>query len=330
MNRFILTVLCSLAIGLFNSALCHEVRPAYLEINQTDSINYTIIWKMPVTAGRTIQIRPILPDGFTMTLMKEKVNANSMSQIFSGTYSSSLVGQTIQIENLERTLIDVFTKIQLGDGMAYTFLVQANKPYCIIPKTPNQYEVIFSYIRLGTEHILEGYDHLLFVLALLLLISSFSSLLWTVTCFTLAHSITLTLASLNIFSLPSTPVEAVIALSILFLAKEYIDLQNGQSSITAQYPWAISFGFGLLHGFGFAGALQDIGFPQKQLFSALLSFNLGVEIGQILFILICLVLYLIYRRVFKLKSHKTLKTILPYVIGSVASFWLIQRVVSII
>ncbi len=330
MNRFILTVLCSLAIGLFNSALCHEVRPAYLEINQTDSINYTIIWKMPVTAGRTIQIRPILPDGFTMTLVKEKVNANSMSQIFSGSYSSSLVGQTIQIENLERTLIDVFTKIQLEDGLAYTFLVQADKPYCIIPKTPNQYDVIFSYIRLGIEHILEGYDHLLFVLALLLLISSLSSLLWTVTCFTLAHSITLTLASLNIFSLPSAPVEAVIALSILFLAKEYIDFQNGQSSITVRYPWAISFGFGLLHGFGFAGALQDIGFPQKQLFSALLSFNLGVEIGQILFILICLVLYLIYTRVFNLKSHKTLKTILPYVIGSVASFWLIQRVASII
>lgn len=330
MKRFIILILCCLVAGLFNAAFCHEVRPAYLEINQIDSIHYAIIWKTPVTAGRTIQIRPILPEGFTMDLVKQKVTTGSMNQLYQGTYTASIIGQNIYIENLERTLIDVFTKIQLADDLTFTFLIQADKPYCHIPQTPNQYQVINSYIRLGIEHILEGYDHLLFVLALLLLISSLSNLFWTVTCFTLAHSVTLALASLNIFSLPSAPVEAVIALSILFLAKEYIDVQRDKPSMTAKYPWAVSFGFGLLHGFGFAGALQDIGFPQQQLFTALLSFNIGVEIGQILFILICLTLYLIWTKAFKSKGHQQLKTILAYTIGSVASFWLVQRIVNIL
>lgn len=324
-----LCLVCCL-LTLCVTTYCHEVRPAYLHINQTDSTSYHIIWKVPVTGGRINPIRPILPPGFEMSLTREKKNLSSLSQIYSGEYSASLIGQKIKIEHLEKTLIDVFTRVELADGLTYTFLIQADKPFCTIPTKPNKFEVIKSYTQLGIEHILEGYDHLLFVLALLLIISSFSNLFWTVTCFTLAHSITLAIASLNIFTLPSAPVETVIALSIIFLAKEYIDLQKGKPAITAKYPWVISFSFGLLHGFGFAGALQDIGFPQQQLFAALLSFNIGVELGQIFFILICLCLYFLFKKLIRISPGKKSRLILPYAIGSIASFWFLQRFLAIL
>lgn len=326
-------ILCCLIYLLsiqINKALCHEVRPAYLQITQLDSVNYTIIWKMPVTAGRVMSIRPILPQGFEMNLTKEKSNQSSLSQMYTGVYNGSLIGKTIKIDQLEKTLIDVFTQIELSDGMSYSFLIQADKPFCTIPETPDLFDIATSYTRLGIDHILGGYDHLLFVLTLLLLITSMSTLLWTITCFTLAHSITLALASLDVLTLASPPVEAVIALSIVFLAREYIELQSGGSSITNDYPWAISFGFGLLHGFGFAGALQDIGFPQQQLFSALLSFNLGVEVGQIIFIIFCLCLYFLWTKLVSPSFALKTKKIAPYAIGSIASFWLIQRMLIIL
>jgi hydrogenase/urease accessory protein HupE len=180
---------------------------------------------------------------------------------------------------------------------------------------------------LGIEHILIGIDHLLFVLGLLLLVKGIKPLIQTITAFTIAHSITLGAATFNLMSLPQAPVEAIIALSILFLAREYIALKKGEPSLTANYPWIVAFSFGLLHGFGFAGALTEIGFPQKEVPLALLTFNIGVELGQLIFIAFILLLGKIVRSM-KITGPDWTWKVLPYAMGAIASFWLIERVIA--
>lgn len=303
----------------------HEVRPAFLHITQLDSSNYSTLWKVPLNAGRSLSIKPIMPDGFTLTKEREISKASALIEIFTTNSSIPLAGRSISISNLEKTLVDVLVRIDLLDGISHSFILQADKPSVIIPHQPNVLEVLKSYIVLGIEHILMGYDHLLFVLALLLLVPSIKSLFWTITSFTLAHSITLALASLQLFRLPSAPVEAVIALSIIFLAREYLQVIRGRKSLTAKYPWSVSFTFGLLHGFGFAGALTEIGFPQNQIFAALLSFNIGVELGQMFFVIFCVILFYIFKKMRRSEFSIRYKTMASYALGSVASFWFIER-----
>ena len=175
-------------------------------------------------------------------------------------------------------------QINLKDDISYSFLLQPDQTTYIVPKEPSRWQVVKLYTKLGIEHILIGIDHLLFVLGLLLLVNGFRLLIQTITAFTLAHSITLALSALDLVHIPQAPVEAVIALSIVFLAREYLMVLRGQDSLTARYPWIVAFSFGLLHGFGFAGVLQEIGLPQQDVPLALLTFNLGVEIGQLIFI----------------------------------------------
>ena len=181
--------------------------------------------------------------------------------------------------------------------------------------------------RLGIEHILLGIDHLLFVLGLLLLVQGVGPLIKTITSFTVAHSITLGAATFDLISLPSAPVEAVIALSILFLAREYISVKEGKDSLTAQYPWIVAFTFGLLHGFGFAGALSEIGFPQKEVPLALFTFNIGVELGQLLFIGVVYLCLFFWKKLNWSLPNGSWR-IVPYAIGTVASFWLVERVLA--
>ena len=180
---------------------------------------------------------------------------------------------------------------------------------------------------MGTIHILEGVDHLLFVLALLLIVTGFGQLLKAVTAFTVAHSITLALATLGVVHVPAAPTEAIIALSILFLATEIVHKHNGQFSLTENYPWVIAFIFGLFHGLGFAGALSEIGVPQHEVPLALFMFNVGVEAGQLLFIAVVLSLIALLKRL-PLTAPQGVWRLLPYSIGSVAAFWTIERVMS--
>lgn len=325
-----LFILTFLNLMICCTLLAHEVRPAYLYIKHISADSFEVLWKVPTASGRELSIQPIFPKDFTLTLKSERQLPSSKIYTYEGSFQENLAGNVISISNLEKTLVDVMINMELENEINHSFLLHPDKPEVTIPIEPDRLSVLFAYIRLGVEHILQGFDHLLFVLVLLLLITNIKSLFWTITSFTLAHSITLAMASLDILTLPSAPVEAIIALSILFLAKEYLTVQNGGTSMTARYPWLVSFTFGLLHGFGFAGALSEIGFPQNQIFIALFSFNVGVELGQILFIIVCLILIKIISHIQIFPKPVFLKKILTYGIGSLASFWLITRCFSIL
>lgn len=305
----------------------HEIRPAYLEIKQTTDSTYQVLWKIPLLGNKAPKIDPILPEGFQLIQTKDHFVADAYIRNYSGLYKQGLNGQTIAIKGQELTLVDVLVQINLLDESSYTLLLQPDHPQVTIPIEPSKWEVVRLYLKLGVEHILLGVDHLLFVLGLLLLVNGIGPLIKTITAFTIAHSITLGAATFDLIQLPSAPVEAVIALSIVFLAKEYISLKEGKKSLTAQAPWIVAFTFGLLHGFGFAGALSEIGFPQKEVPLALFVFNVGVELGQLLFIGGIACLAFLWKKL-DWQLPKGAWRILPYSIGTIASFWLIERVLA--
>ena len=304
----------------------HEIRPAYLQIIQVTESSYNVYWKIPRMGDAIPKIQPIFHPSFSIELLKTP-NQTPDSVIYSYKVSSEeiLQGTILTIEGLNKTLIDVLVNVTYLNGQKVTLMLQPDRDSSIIPGKTSTYDVIKTYSKLGVEHILLGIDHLLFVLALIMITKGKWRILKTITAFTLAHSITLSLAALGYVNFPTPPVEAVIALSIVFLAVEIVKNINGKETLTSQKPWLVAFTFGLLHGFGFAGALADIGLPQQDIPWALAFFNVGVEIGQIVFVLVVLTFI-------KLLSYKKnwpvlIKKIPAYAIGSMAAFWLIERVV---
>ena len=304
----------------------HEIRPAYLQIIQISENTYEVFWKVPSMGDAVPKIHPVFPPFFTVEELKSP-NQISGSVIYSyKIYSEeTLQGKILTIEGLNKTLIDALVTITYLNGEKVTIMLQPDKDSSIIPGQTSRYDVIKTYSKLGIEHILLGIDHLLFVLALIIITIGKWKIIKTITAFTLAHSITLSLAALGYVNFPTPPVEAVIALSIVFLAIEIIKNQNGQVTLTSKKPWLVAFTFGLLHGFGFAGALSNIGLPQQDIPFALAFFNVGVEIGQIAFVLVVLASI-------KLLSYKKnwpvfIKKLPAYAIGSLATFWMIERIV---
>ncbi len=303
----------------------HEIRPAYLQIIQITENTYEVYWKVPSMGDAVPKIQPIFHPSFSVEILKNP-NQVSGSVIYSYKITSNepLQGTILTIEGLNKTLIDALVNISYLNGDKVTLMLQPNKYSSIIPGETTKIEVIKTYTKLGIEHILLGIDHLLFVLALIIITKGKWRILKTITSFTIAHSITLSLAALGYVDFPTAPVEAVIALSIVFLAVEIVKNINGKQTLTSQKPWLVAFTFGLLHGFGFAGALANIGLPQQEIPLALAFFNVGVELGQIAFVLVVLV-------IIKLLATKNnwpvfVKKIPAYAIGSMAAFWLIERV----
>ncbi len=314
---------------LFNfQGWAHEVRPAFLQIIQTSETSYNVFWKVPSMGEGVPKINPVFAPFF---IIEELNRPNQLpgSVIYSYKITSKelLQGTIIRIEGLNKTLIDALVTIDYLNGEKVTFMLQPDKDSEVIPGESSTYDVIKTYTVLGVEHILEGIDHLLFVFALLLITVGFRKLIKTVTAFTIAHSITLSLSAMGIIGLPGAPVEAVIALSIVFLAVELVKYYKGEVGLTVKYPWIVAFTFGLLHGFGFAGALADIGLPQTDIPLALLFFNVGVEIGQIVFILAVLIFIYLMKKI-KTKWPTWIQKATPYAIGSIASFWLVERVIA--
>ena len=304
----------------------HEIRPAYLQIIQLNESTYNVFWKVPRMGDAVPKIRPVFPQSFEVEIVG---NPNQIpgSVIYSYKIFSKgpLQGKTISINGLNKTLIDVLVSVEYLNGEKATLMLQADNDTKVIPGVSTTMDVIITYSKLGIEHILFGIDHLLFILALIIITKGAWKIIKTVTAFTVAHSITLSLAILGIVNFPPPPVEAVIALSILFLAVEILREIKGKETLTGKSPWLVAFVFGLLHGFGFAGALSNIGLPQNEIPWALAFFNVGVEIGQIAFVLVILV-------VIKLLSYKKNWSVLArkfpaYAIGSLAAFWLVERVV---
>jgi hydrogenase/urease accessory protein HupE len=240
--------------------------------------------------------------------------------------ASGFAGKRIEFVGLQATITDVLVRVELRDGSHSTTLVRPSQPWIEIASSHGPLAVAGAFLKHGIEHILFGYDHLLFVFALILIVRSRRVLLVTITSFTVAHSITLALATIGAVHVPRPPVEAAIALSILLLACEIIRLEHGQASLTAKWPWAVAFSFGLLHGFGFASALTDIGLPQGDVPLALFSFNVGVELGQLAFIGVVFGVLTLAKRI-RLASvigHCALPAA-TYVIGILAAFWFFER-----
>ena len=241
------------------------------------------------------------------------------------TCAGGITGRTIAIDGLNATMTDVLVRLERTDGTTQVTRLSPSEPSFVVQATPSALQVAGTYLSLGIEHILLGIDHLLFVLALLILVDGRRRLLWTITAFTIAHSLTLGAATLGFVNIPQTPVEAIIALSIVFVASEIVHARQGRPGLTQRWPWIVAFTFGLLHGFGFAGALTEIGLPAQAVPLALLFFNVGVEAGQLLFIAAVGVVIVVARRV-ALPQPAWAWRVPAYGIGAVAAFWSIERV----
>jgi len=318
-------------LGLYTvlPANADEIRPALLDIKEQNTGLFAVTWKVPMRGDKALAIMPQLPQSLEL-LGSPTVQTTPGALIESATYknnASSLTGQRIVIEGLSAVQTDVLLLVQLQDGTQHSAILRPASPEFTIPIQASKLKVAGDYWLMGTIHILEGVDHLLFVLALLLIVIGFAPLLKAVTAFTVAHSITLALATLGMVHVPAAPTEAIIALSILFLAAEIVHQRNGVIGITERYPWVIAFIFGLFHGLGFAGALSEIGVPQHEVPLALLMFNVGVETGQLLFIAVVLSLIALFKRL-PISVPQGVWRVLPYSIGSIAAFWTIERVIS--
>ena len=309
-------------------ASAHEVRPGYLELRELGSGAFSVLWKVPMRGGARLSLRPILPEACkTRSPVSSQAVGGALIERWSVACDGDLAGGTIAIAGLDRTLTDVLVRMERGDGSVHTARLTPTEPSFEVAPAAAAWQIATAYLRLGVDHILLGLDHLLFVLALLMIVDGWRTLVATITAFTVAHSMTLAAATLGYVHIPQQPIEAVIALSILFLASEIIHTRQGRPGVAHRLPWLVAFVFGLLHGCGFAGALTEIGLPEHAIPLALLFFNIGVELGQLLFIagviaLSTLTKYLVTR------PPTWGPQLSAYAIGSVAAFWTLERVAS--
>ena len=308
-------------------AYAHEMRPAYLELTEQGPGEFSVLWKTPMVGDARLALTPEFSgDVQQLTPVTTRMPVGAAVQTWT-MRAPSLRGQTLHIRGIESTMTEALVRFSYADGTTWTQLLTPQQPSAVIPAQQPGWSVAGEYLKMGVGHILLGIDHLLFVLALLLIVAGWRRLLATITAFTAAHSITLAAATLGFVHVPQAPVEALIALSIVFVATEILHTRQGRASIAARAPWIVAFTFGLLHGFGFAGALSEIGLPQGHIPLALLFFNVGVELGQLLFIAAALSFIVLVRRV-RFRFSRWTTFIPPYAIGSVAMFWVIQRVAA--
>jgi hydrogenase/urease accessory protein HupE len=318
------------ALGLWcASAAAHELRPAFLELAEHETGLVELSWRRPVLPDRRLDLRPaVSPEcrpvgpGSAEALPQVLLERRSLDCGPEG-----LAGRTISVQGLEATLSDVLLRVHLAGGRVHTAVLRGGQTSMTVPREPGRSGIAWTYLTLGVEHILSGADHLLFVLGLLLIVRGALQLAKTVTAFTAAHSLTLALAVLGVVHVPPKPVEATIALSLLFLASELAREPAKGVGLTARRPWLVALSFGLLHGFGFAGALAEVGLPQREIPLALLQFNLGVELGQMLVV----VVFLALRRALQGRAARwpaAVRLVPAYGIGSIAAYWCVARVAA--
>src|SRR3984957_9114601 len=334
MNR--ISIIFAVLVLLFaQPARADELRPGYLELRQITPSTYNLLFKIPARGeDMRLAIYVKLPDG-TQDVEAPRATFNDGAYLERRTirHDGGLVGQAVAIEGLSSTLTDVLVRIESLAGATQTERPSPTRTTFVVQATPGAGEVAATYLRIGVEHILFGFDHLLFVLALVILVRGWRRIAVTVTAFTIAHSITLAAATLGFVNVPGPPVEAAIALSIMLVAVEIVNTRRGKPSFTARLPWLVAFSFGLLHGFGFAGALAEVGLPQHAIPVALLFFNVGVEVGQLIFVaavlsliwLLHLVVSQLLEAAFVRRVFDRLDVTIAYGIGIVAAYWLIER-----
>ena len=289
---------------------------------------FSTTWKVPARGDYRLAIQPSYPQFCRQ--IGEAMTAQADSAFIERGHircDKPLAGSRILIRGLEATQTDVLVRIEGADRAVETERLTPSQPDFIVPAKPSRLAVLWTYFRLGVEHILTGVDHLLFVLCLVLLVRDVRMLLATVTAFTVAHSITLAAATLGFVSVRSAPVEATIALSIVFLASELLRDPAQRSDITQYYPWLVAFSFGLLHGLGFAGALAEVGLPHGEIPLALFSFNVGVEFGQLAFIATALSEIYLGRLAVR-HTPVWAPRVTAYAIGCIASYWVFERLAA--
>lgn len=344
----------------------HEVRPAYLELSERTHGEFDVLWKLPALGGAplageeiphelpatdgssptkampcgcpvptaaqlsrgVLPIHPTLPKDAEI-VMPQRIERLKGAELRRWTIRvpHGLDGWEVRVHGLEATMVDVLVRIALADGRVVSRLLRPEAPSFTFT-TETAGPPAGGYFALGVEHILFGVDHLLFVFALVLIVRGVGLLVKTITAFTIAHSITLALATLGVVHVPPAPVEAVIALSIVFVAAEIVRSRRGECVLAERAPWLVAGLFGLLHGFGFAGALSEVGLPQNDIPLALLFFNVGVEAGQLAFVAVVLALTALLRRI-TLRLPRWAPLVPPYAVGSLAMFWVIERTAAI-
>jgi hydrogenase/urease accessory protein HupE len=327
--RALILALAVLIVG--GSARAHEVRPGYLEITRAPG-GYHVLWKQPTVGLTAVRLAPRLSGGW--------LDGPPATQSLGGDYrletwdiasrdAQALRGRTITIDGLAGTMTDVLVRVSVGDGQTLQTILRPDRPSVTLDLAAKAGLAPLAYLRLGIEHILTGFDHLSFVLGLLLLVGFERRLLAAITAFTVAHSITLAATALGWVRVSPPLIEAMVAMSILFLAAELVRARRGEAGLTSAHPWLIAFAFGLLHGFAFAGALADVGLPRDAIPLSLFLFNVGVEIGQLIFLAAVWTLT-------RLVVRPTLLHLPPpavafaraapsYVIGTLAAYWVWGR-----
>lgn len=322
---------CLFGALIFIASICisfaDEIRPAYLEIKENTNNLYSVLWKVPLKGDKKLGLQPLFDsDCIDKTQAITRQVDASYIQRWMMACKSGLQNKTVSITGLELTNTDVLVHLEFINGVSHTAQLTPSNHFYLIPEEASILQVIKTYTWLGIEHILLGFDHLLFIFALLLIINNNRRLLLTITAFTVAHSITLAGATLGFIYVPQRPVEAVIALSILFLSVEIVHGRQGRPGCTARWPWLVAFIFGLLHGFGFAGALAETGLPQHAIPAALIFFNVGVELGQLLFVLSVVLLTWLLHQMKQQKILERAETVVIYSIGGLSTFWLFERI----
>ena len=323
---FLLTMLFAV-----QAAQAHEIRPAYLELKETAPGQFNVLWRTPVMAGMRLPIVLKLPDD--VRNLKDPIVQELTDSLVEGRWIDAgpggLAGKRIEFPGLQSTITDVLVRVEMLNGRTWATIVHPSQPWLKIATSQTWREVAGTYVVQGIRHILSGVGHLLFVLGLLLIVKGRMMLLETIIAFTVAHSITLGIATLGYVSVPLPPLNVTIALSILFLGPEIVRCWRGETSLPIRYPWVVAFLFGLLHGFGFASGLSTTGMPRAEIPLALLFFNVGLEVGQLVFVFTVLAL----RRSFKVlevRWPRWAEALPAYTVGSLGAYWTIQRTIILL
>ena len=313
-----------LAMVAAHPAAADELRPGYLELTQQDAQHWKLVWKAPVLGGLATHARPLVPPQCRQSVPVARLEGAALVAQSVLTCRKDLAGSAVGLAGMDAAFTDALVRIApLGRPVQAARLTPGHA-LVVVASVPDRWDVARSYFVLGVEHILTGYDHLLFVVALVLLLGRLGVVLRAATAFTVAHSLTLVGTTLGVIGLAQVPVEALIALSIVILAVEVVKQHPAKPRLSERIPWVVAFGFGLIHGFGFAGALREIGLPEGDVPTALLTFNLGVEAGQLLIIALTLAVLAPVRRLAQ-PALRPVKLAASYAIGITASFWFIQR-----
>jgi hydrogenase/urease accessory protein HupE len=324
----------SLAAGVLLAGLAqtpgawaHESRPAYLEVTETAPGRYDVLWRTPLLNGVRLPVAIRFPDDVRNVTepVPRELSDSAVERRVIDAGKGGLAGKRIEFVGLQATITDVLVRVQVHDRPSSTTLVHPSQPWIEIAAVRGPVVVATGYLVSGIHHILLGVDHLLFVLGLLLIVKDRWMLVKTISAFTAAHSLTLAVATLGYASAPAAPLNAAIALSILFLGLEIVRSWRGETSLTIRYPWVVAFAFGLLHGFGFASGLTMMGLLRTEIPLALLMFNVGVEAGQLLFVMLILGLERA-SRVLEVRWPRVVEALPAYTVGSLGAYWTIQRV----